>query len=399
MDESAPFQPTEIYGGGEGEPVRALLAPRHYLQGPGVLRRLTVHLRLAGCRRPALVLTEGGRVRLADRLGPLRRSDGLRALEASFRGECSRAEIRRLATGLEGASPAVDGVVGLGGGKCLDAARAVAHRLGLPFVSAPTVASTDAPCSAVSVLYTPDGRFDGVERSPHPPDVVLVDTEVIVEAPVRFLVAGMGDALSTGYEASTCVRNPEARTLVGARPSLAGATLARAATEIVLEHGEAARDDAAAGLASEAVERVVEAATLLSGVGFEGAGIAAAHALATEGLGAVPRVRAGHLHGETVAFGLLFQLVLEGRDTEANTIAAFMAGVGLPVHLGQLSLDPSDTAPLAEAAERAAAAPAMANEPFEVSSTDVLEAVRTADRLGREVERGRGAEAYRALHG
>lgn len=398
MNRPTPFDPTEIYGREDAPPVRALLGPHHYVQGPGVLDRLPGWLRLVESRRPALLLSEGGLRRLGDRVAGALEAGGVDASVATFGGECSVAEIDRLVAELRDREPDLDGVVGLGGGKCLDTAKCVARRLAVPVVSAPTIASTDAPCSAVSVLYTEEGRFDGVEHFPDDPALVVVDTAVIAEAPARFLVAGMGDALSTRYEALTCLQNPEARTLLGARMTVAGVTLATAAADVVLEHGVEARDDVREGRVTEAVERVVEANTLLSGMGFEGGGLAAAHALATGGLTALPTVHARHHHGERVAFGLLVQLVLEGDEPEARRIAEFLASVGLPVHLGQLSLDRSDDEALSAAAEIAASAPVMANEPFEVTPAMVVDAMHGADELGREVAARRGEAAYRELH-
>src|SRR5919205_1191320 len=96
-------------------------------------------------------------------------------------------------------------IVGAGGGKVLDTARAAAADLKLPVVNCPTVASSDAPCSALSVIYTDEGVFQEYRFYRKNPDLVLVDTQVIAQGPVRLLVAGMGDALATWFEARTCV--------------------------------------------------------------------------------------------------------------------------------------------------------------------------------------------------
>ena len=44
--------------------------------------------------------------------------------------------------------------------QCLDTARGAADKLGAKVVNCPTAASTDAPCSSLSVVYTADGAFD-----------------------------------------------------------------------------------------------------------------------------------------------------------------------------------------------------------------------------------------------
>lgn len=119
-----------------------------------------------------------------------------------FQGECCDKEIQRLVKLVNEKKAGV--IIGMGGGKTLDTAKAVAHYCKVPVIIAPTLASTDAPCSALSVIYTPEGEFESYLVLPKNPDVVLLDTTIIVNAPVRFLVSGMGDALATWFEAHSC---------------------------------------------------------------------------------------------------------------------------------------------------------------------------------------------------
>lgn len=112
-----------------------------------------------------------------------------------FAGECSQAEIARAKT--EAQNFSAKAIVGAGGGKVLDTSRAVAAELDLPAVNCPTAASSDAPCSALSVVYTEDGAVERYLFYKRNPELVLVDTSVIAKAPARLLTAGMGDALAT----------------------------------------------------------------------------------------------------------------------------------------------------------------------------------------------------------
>jgi glycerol dehydrogenase len=107
----------------------------------------------------------------------------------------------------------------------VDAGKAVAFRLDTPVVIAPTLASNDAPCSALSVLYSPEGVWNGVEFYPCSPALVVVDTGIVAAASERFLVSGMGDAMATWYEASLCLRNENAITTLGARPTIASVAI------------------------------------------------------------------------------------------------------------------------------------------------------------------------------
>jgi glycerol dehydrogenase len=119
-----------------------------------------------------------------------------------FNGECSHVEINRLIAILK--QHGCRGVVGIGGGKTLDTAKAIGYYQKLPVVVIPTIASTDAPTSALSVIYTEAGEFEEYLIYPKNPDMVVMDTAIIAKAPVRLLVAGMGDALSTWFEAKAC---------------------------------------------------------------------------------------------------------------------------------------------------------------------------------------------------
>ncbi|MBF0375831.1 MAG: iron-containing alcohol dehydrogenase, partial [Alphaproteobacteria bacterium] len=147
---------------------------------------------------------------------------------------------------------------------------AAANILGVPVIVLPTIAATDAPCSALSVIYTDDGVFQKVVVFPHNPDCVLVDTGIIANAPVATLVAGMGDALATFWEADTCARSGKPNALTGGTPPLRSAiAMARFCYDTLLEFGVQAKSDVESRRVTPAVEAIVEANTLLSGIGFE----------------------------------------------------------------------------------------------------------------------------------
>jgi glycerol dehydrogenase len=222
-----------------------------------------------------------------------------------FNGECSNAEINRLIAILK--QHGCRGVVGIGGGKTLDTAKAIGYYQKLPVVVIPTIASTDAPTSALSVIYTEAGEFEEYLIYPKNPDMVVMDTAIIAKAPVRLLVAGMGDALSTWFEAKACF-DAEPPAWRAGSPA-AALSLARLCYDTLLAEGEKARLAAQAGVVTDALERIVEANTYLSGIGFESSGLAGAHAIHN---GFTILEECHHLyHGEKVAFGTLAQLVLQ----------------------------------------------------------------------------------------
>jgi len=373
-------------------------APLRYVQGPGAFARLGAEMVAVGLEGPVLIVA--GSTVIA-RLAPTWAA-ALDAVRIAFRvrlfgGESSRREIAAIIE--EARSLQARAIVAAGGGKALDAARSAAAAMGLPFVSCPTICSTDAPTSALSVIYADEGPNRGAveayEIHRRSPDLVLVDTRVIAESPPRFLAAGIGDAMSTWYEgrAAAAGASPNMR---GGRATQAALALARLCRDTVLADGEKALAECREHCVGPSLERTVEAATLLSGLGFESAGLAAAHAV-HNGLVSLAATH-GMLHGEKVAFGTLVQLQLEAAAEpatraatleEAKTVAAFFVRTGLPVTLAELGVtDAGDALRTAvrRVADRATQpGETIHNMPFAVDADMVVAAIEAADALGRAV--------------
>ena len=179
-------------------------SPSRYTQGSNSTISLGKEMATLGLGGPALIVAGNSAITLLSETWRLSLGEAGFAYQVyRFGGECSIAEIERLKRQAREQSARV--IVGAGGGKVLDTARAAAADLDLPVVNCPTVASSDAPCSALSVIYTDDGAFLEYRIYGKNPELVLVDTQVIAQSPPRLLVAGMGDALATWFEAKTCV--------------------------------------------------------------------------------------------------------------------------------------------------------------------------------------------------
>lgn len=303
-----------------------------------------------------------------------------------FQGEITQAEIDRLCGRCKEFQ--ADIVVGIGGGKTLDTAKAVAYYTGnIPVVIVPTIASTDAPCSALSVIYKEDGSFDRYLFLPSNPAAVIVDTAIIANAPARLLVAGMGDALATYFEARA-VQRANKMNIAGGKGTQAAMALARLCYETLLQEGIKAKAAAEAHVITEALERIVEANTLLSGIGFESCGLAGAHAI-HDGLTALEDTH-GAYHGEKVAFGTLCQLVLENAPLdEIEEVIEFCLNLGLPVTLADLGVKTIREEEIRKVAELACAeGETIYNMPFEVTPEKVYAAILAADRLGHLYKEG-----------
>src|SRR4029077_7664473 len=298
----------------------------------------------------------------------------------AFSGECCVAEIERIKQHALSAGARV--IVGAGGGKALDTARAVASDLDLPVVNCPTVASSDAPCSALSVVYTEHGAVLQYRIYRKNPDLVLVDTQVIAQSPPRLLVAGMGDALATWFEAKTCV-DGNIKNMRGGGSTQTALALAELCYRTLLNDGADALRAVRIQTVTPSLERLVEANTLLSGLGVESSGLAAAHAI-HNGLTAVPPTHA-FLHGEKVAFGVLVQLMLEGKPRlVVDPVLQFSTEGGLPIPVAEVGLGEMTGEMLNRIATRSTAkGETIHNEPFEVGPEIVSDAIRAADATGR----------------
>jgi glycerol dehydrogenase len=401
MNSRAPYFPKRIFAENSTEsrePPRVLISPHRYIQGKDTLDHLGRYISILPSRRPAVLITEGGKRRFGRRIEESLSGSGADPELVLFRGECCIEEVERIVDYVHRTNRTPDAVIAVGGGKCIDAGKCVAFRIELPLVVCPTIASTDAPCSAVSVMYSQDGVGKGPEFFPNSPALVVVDTRIIAEAPLRHFIAGMGDALATYYEARTCFRNRSGRNMLGGRSTLAAMSLAELCAKTIYEDARRAIENLKSAEIDETVENIVEANTLLSGVGFESGGLAAAHAIAA-GLTVVPVLHRDYLHGELVGIGLVAQMILEKDPGEAERVARFLAKVGLPVSLQQLQLDAGrDEGAIMEAMTAAMKEPFVRYEPLDVSAHKLFAAFCEAGRLGSEIHAECGDAPFRSLH-
>lgn len=352
--------------------------PGRYVQAQGALETLAEEVQRLGSK--VLLIASGmAEAKIAAPHLPAWQAHLELAVER-FRGECSEEEIQRLTDVAE--ARGVDVVVGLGGGKVIDTAKAVAYVVGARTAVVPTIASTDAPTSAVAVIYTPQGTVLRYLFLPRNPDLVLVDTRVIAEAPVRYLVSGMGDALATWFEAESC-RVAYAPNQCGGRGTLAGYALARLCYDTIRQYGVAAKIACQEHVVTPALSHVVEANTLLSGLGFESGGLAAAHSI-HNGLTRLPATHS-YYHGEKVAIGALAGLFLTDQPMGlVDEVYDFCESVGLPTTLAQIGLADATDEQLCTVAEAACAeSETIHHEPCPVWPAAVFAALRSADQYGR----------------
>ena len=351
--------------------MRGIRFPGRYIQGPKLLSRLGTFAAEFG--NSALVVADPGVLGIvrADVEGSLHEASVSHNI-CNHSGICTADEIGKLVE--QGRLFASAVVIGIGGGKTLDAAKSTANELGLPILVCPTIAASDAPCSALSVIYGPDGRVAHDQFLPTNPDLVLVDTDVIARAPARYLSAGMGDAIATYFEADAC-RQSGAHNCMGIPGTHLAFAIAKSCLEIIRADGKAALEECDRGFAGPALEKVVEANILMSGIGFESGGVAAAHAI-HHGLCELDDVHDA-LHGEKVAIGVLAGLLLNNRQVEFEAMADLCRALRLPTRLAEIGVTDATAEKLRIVAVRACRpGEIIHNEPKSIGEEEVVVALR-----------------------
>ncbi|MDR1902288.1 MAG: glycerol dehydrogenase [Treponema sp.] len=356
--------------------IKGFMGPAKYIQGAGLLNQLGEYTTPFGDKLIAFIddfLYES----IAKQLEGVY---GGRCQNVKFSGQVSLENAKRYIGIAKQSDASV--VLGIGGGRTMDMAKLVANETGLSQVIIPTSASTDAPTSALSVIYTEEGKHSHEIFYDKGPDLVLVDTDVIAAAPIRLLVSGMGDAMATLFEARANLISDSTTNMKGGyKQTLAAYAIAKECYAVLLRDGYNAKLAAEAGALSPALDNIIEVNTLLSGVGAETNGASGAHAF-HDGFTVLAACH-NKLHGEKVSFGVVCQLVLENRPPEElEEVLQFACSVGLPVcmaDLGVTSLTSEDARAIAKAVM---ASPLILRECLDVNEDLIFATILAADKIG-----------------
>lgn len=331
--------------------VKIMVAPVRYVQGPGALAQLGLQLTHFGIRKPLILISPSAKRAAGATITEALAVANIEHAFTDFAGECTRREIERVKQ--ECLSGGHDSVISCGGGKCIDTGRAAAagdaydveREVWLPLgagvhcVNIPTVANNDGPTSSGVIIYNDSHVLESRMLSRVTPLLVLVDTSIIAKAPVRLLVAGMGDALASFFQVDVCYRTGTPSIITHSLSTHTARALARLNLELLLTYGVLAKTEAEAGVPGPALEAVCEANILVSGLSFANGGIAAAHAFSMAFDHIPESFKVPQYHGELVAFGTLCQLVMEESKPEVlKEIFGFCRSVGLPTTLQEMTL-------------------------------------------------------------
>lgn len=357
---------------------KIIIAPSKYVQGPGEIKKLSEYTDSLSDKAVYAIVDSFILENYREEIESSYKDKKEKLIIEEFGGESSLKEFDKHISNVKEKGCKV--ILGIGGGKTLDTAKAVSHIIDLPVVIVPTAASADAPTTALSVVYKEDGQFDEYLFLKTNPNMVIMDEEIIVNAPVRLFASGIGDALATFYEADA-TRKSNGITLTGEKQTKAGMALARTCLETLLEDGVKAVAAVKNKCMTPAVANIIEANTFLSGVGAESGGLAAAHAI-HNGMTVLEELHP-LTHGEKVAFGTLTQMVMENRSEEEilDTID-FCKEIGLPTNFAELGIPNATKNELMKVAELANdKADTMGNMPFKVKDEDIVGAIFVVNEL------------------
>lgn len=354
---------------------KSLVTPGKYYQGKDILNELYSHIEYLG--KSFVIITDEFVRKIVEK----KVETGFVGTNGifeyiNFNNESTEAEALRIAYIISNKN--IDGIIGIGGGKVIDTSKYVSDISGIPLVIIPTSASSDAPCSAISVIYDENGRFIKAKRTRKNPDMVLVDTMVISQAPERLLIAGMGDAFATYYEARACNKAGKLN-YTGGNNTEGAFELTKLCNDILLENGLEAKNSVVRKEWSMELEKVVEANIYLSGVGFENNGCAIAHAMYNGMTSALTPFNA--MHGEGVAFGTIVQLVTEYKAAgqwnreEFTEVVDFYKKIGLPLSFKDLGIDRINDKTLMDIALATSMTKNAKNMPFDVTPIVLFESM------------------------
>lgn len=359
-------------------------SPGMYVQGYGELKNIAEYAKPFG--DSFMVIASTNRIKDLGEIIKKSFGDSVKISFVASDTACVRSEIDRIVE--IGKNDGSDVIIGMGGGKVIDTAKAVAGALGKRMVIVPTVAASDAATTRCAVEYNEDGSELGEIALVSNPDVVLVDTEIIMKAPKKFMLAGMGDAMAKFVSAETCYRGFQPSELGGQVTEIAY-SIAKLSKEILFNHGQLAIMALDNGVMTQDLNKIIELNVLISGIGCEVNGATTDHSFYA-GFTTLQNRKEIMLHGEYVTFSTLATLVLQGSPKEVlDEYYSFCVAVGLPVCLEDLKLDYMDEDDFRQVAEVVVECGPASHHPFEVTVDGAIAAMKVADSIGKMYKAGK----------
>ena len=265
-----------------------------------------------------------------------------------------------------------DMIFAVGGGKAIDTCKVLAHQTGRPFFTFPTIASTCASCTSLGILYHPDGSLREYSFSKVPPTHIFIDPQIIADAPVKYLWAGMGDTMAKHFECTTSSRGD-----VPAHSDAMGIALSTMCAQPILRWGRKAMEDCKAHQVTPELTEVILGIIVSTGLVSNFVQVdyttGLAHAI-YNGFTILPSTEEHHhLHGEVVSYGILAMLTIDKQLEERDKVMAFNRSIGLPTRLSDIHAKPED---LKAVAEKALKGIDVRKWPYEVTVDMIVQGIQ-----------------------
>ncbi|SDQ13118.1 iron-containing alcohol dehydrogenase family protein [Carnobacterium viridans] len=354
----------------------ARTGPQEYECRVGVLDSLTEKLRVRGITKVLIIHGTDSWDKAKNYLTQLMDSD-ITLEFALFNGECTHEEVDRI-VGLISQTQA-EAVIGVGGGKLMDAVKFAADKSsGVESVLIPTLASNCAPWTPLSVMYTAEGVCLGFVIHTKQVNLLVIEPNLLLDAPVDYFVAGIADTLAKWYESDVVLSRPEYQTNALLLLSRAAALNCR---DSIVNYGLQAVKDIQNQTLTPAFIQVSETIIAVSGlVGGLGDGYSrstVAHAVHDK-LTAFPETHT-FLHGEKVGYGIMVQLAIEENWAEIDRLAVFYESLNLPKTLADLNLSDLTEEQLGEVAAKVAVDPILLQSQYRVSKEVIQGGMRSLE--------------------
>lgn len=315
-----------------------LCAGRYY-QGSGVLSHLGEDAALLGTRMFLIADQQIWPMTSQAITGVLDKC-GLQWKPYLFSGYCSPANYQTAAAA--GRAFQADAVIGIGGGRVLDAAKIAADLMDVRVITVPTSAATCAASAWLAVEYTDEGAFVGNYWSKYPPFAVIADLDLLVKnCPPRYNMIGLVDAMAKYPEISYNILHSgqwEQNAF-----SHNARLLAESTYRLLISSGKEVYSALQNGKINPQVEDCICAAIqltgLISAMACGGKQAAISHSLYSYFCTCRPEIRARFLHGELVGASLVYQLAVNGASRQEQAqMHAFLRQFELASCLEELGL-------------------------------------------------------------
>lgn len=310
--------------------------------------------------------------------------ENIEFVRLSFNKECTYEEISRVVREIK--EIGANAVIGFGGGKTVDTVKAAGNIAGVTVITVPTIASNCAAWASHSAIYDSEGSAVEYLPAKNNPNIIFVDEKILFEAPVRFFKAGVADTLAKWIETNTYLENFD-KNSIDVETEFA-IYLAEKSYNELLSISKKAINDIETGVFSNDVRRAIKhiiiTAGLIGGIGGNACCAVAAHSI-NNGLTVFPKKYKGTLHGESVGFGNIVQLILNNEnENKIKNLVKFYKESGIKVSLADIGYEKITEEEISKIAEKTTLShETIWNMRKKVEINELKEAILKADKYVR----------------